>query len=931
MRFFLGQAVFALILARSAWADEGADLGLPTHLTYQEQKQEESRSEFVVDVNLWPILESTTLPTGEHRTAFWPLFHVSTRPQGGVHSWHVLNFLTGPNYHMFLPLYYSVDADLGILPPVFLSGADYWASLPLLSGSWRYADGDETTWVTPLFHVTRKANGDVRNLHAGFYFEGENSWSLPLLLTGSWTGLDGSDTLLITPLFHRTLDIRGEIESLHALFYFQGAGYWALPPLLTWQDRDDAGAGNLWVTPLFHWSTDQHGAFRGAHLGPYFQGTDYWFLLPLAGSGTYDDGSSTTWITPLYHVARNKDGTVKNFHVGPYVEGDDWWTIPPLLLAGWHDAGGNAHMTMGWIFCAESDKVGLKSASLCPIFLWERDDSWCVFPLLSGQNTHSDHSQTTWITPLFHLETDAKGEVDAFHIGPYWEGRDYWTVPPLLSWHVNYSENVATTWLLAPIFHWTSDKNGAESAHLFPAAFWKRDDYLWVPPLLSASWKAENGNQILWITPLFHETRNKDGDLLDVHVGPYLQGEDYWGIPPLLSGGWHHPGGGETTWLTPLFHVTTEAGGDIESLHVGPYFQGRNYWAIPPLLSWHRHYADGVDATWLTPAFHVTTDPAGDLKSAHLFPAVFYERDDYFVVPPALSGSWREKDGGHTTWVTPLFHVTEDKDGDLESLHVLPAWFWKRDDYWVVPPLLSGGGAHADGAQTTWITPIVHWTEDRTSDLESLHVFPFVFWKRDDYWTAPLLLSGGVTRPDGSSRRWISPFYHDEYAADGSLRSRHMLNYFDGADYHHFVPVFWDWKGANQVRHTMVLPPLFVQTEEANGDVTGSLPWPLISWRHGKELDTSLGMELRPFVYQTGGEQVEFNFLWRLFSVLREEDSTRVMVGPFWHSTRPNVPDAMTKFQILGGLFARDCNYETQRYRYRLLWVIPFAATPMAP
>ena len=90
-------------------------------------------------------------------------------------------------------------------------------------------------------------------------------------------------------------------------------------------------------------------------------------------------------------------------------------------------------------------------------------------------------------------------------------------------------------------------------------------------------------------------------------------------------------------------------------------------------------------------------------------------------------------------------------------------------------------------------------------------------------------------------------------------------------------------------------------------------------------------MELRPFVYQAAGEQLEFNFLWRLLSVRSEEDSTRVMVGPFWHSTRPNVPDAITKFQILGGLFARDCNYETQRCRYRILWVIPFAATPMSP
>jgi hypothetical protein len=37
----------------------------------------------------------------------------------------------------------------------------------------------------------------------------------------------------------------------------------------------------------------------------------------------------------------------------------------------------------------------------------------------------------------------------------------------------------------------------------------------------------------------------------------------------------------------------------------------------------------------------------------------------------------------------------------------------------------------------------------------------------------------------------------------------------------------------------------------------------------------------------------------------------------------------MTSFQILGGLFARDCNYDTNRYRYRVLWLIPLRANEM--
>src|SRR6185436_15345678 len=105
--------------------------------------------------------------------------HVTTLPKGGVHSWHVLNFLTGPNYHMFLPLYYSVDENLGILPPLYLSGSDYWASFPLLSGSWTHDDGSRSTWVTPLFHATTTKTGDLESLHALAYFQGKNYRAIP--------------------------------------------------------------------------------------------------------------------------------------------------------------------------------------------------------------------------------------------------------------------------------------------------------------------------------------------------------------------------------------------------------------------------------------------------------------------------------------------------------------------------------------------------------------------------------------------------------------------------------------------------------------------------------------------------------------------------------------------------------------------------------
>lgn len=828
--------IAALLAGLTVPADEPSTarlLGWPESLADEAApglQEEDRRSEFSINVNLWPILESTTLPTGERRTALWPLFHVSTNKDGSNHSWHVLNFLIGQEYHMLLPLYYVSEDDYGILPPIFLAGADYWASVPLLSGAWTYADGDRTTWITPLFHSTVGPAGQLRNLHALLYFQGERSWVIPPLLSGGGTYDDGTHVTWITPLYHTTTDAQGNLLNMHAGVWLQSRSSWAIPPLLTWQHCSKADTIATWVTPLFHWSEDPEGNYVSSHVALYFEGRSYWMFLPIAGGGTHDDGGTSLWITPFFHLRTNKDGDFDNIHSLVYMQEHSWWLIPPLLTVNWTEPADKSRWTTtALLFWLHHDDQGkFVSSTLFPVFFWVRDHHWLVLPAFTGHWGYEDGTQTTWVTPLFHLTTDKDGDATSWHAGVYFEGEDYWALPLLLSWHAR------------------------------------------------------------------------------------------------------HDDGGQTTWLTPFFHVTSDVTGQVRNMHALAYFQGDTYWAIPPLLSWQIRYSDGVDALWLTPLFHLTRDKEGLASSTHLFPFYFWGRDSYWTVPPLLSGGGTYPDGSWTTWVTPLFHVGGDADGTLASLHVAPLWFWGKDKYWTIPPLLVGGGSHADGAWTTWLTPLFHDTLDKNGDLESYHVLPLWFWKRDEYWSVPLLLSGMYTRPDGSRRTWITPLYHDDFKADGSLNSRHALIYFDGPDYHHVVPIFWDWRTKEQVRYSMV-PVLYFRTEEANGDVTTSVPWPIVTVRSGKELDTSVGMELRPFVYQEAGEQYEFNFLWRIFSILREPDSTRVMVGPLWRSEKPMKGNEMTKFQILGGLFARDCNYETRRYRYRMLWVIPFGAEPMDP
>jgi len=73
--------------------------------------------------------------------------------------------------------------------------------------------------------------------------------------------------------------------------------------------------------------------------------------------------------------------------------------------------------------------------------------------------------------------------------------------------------------------------------------------------------------------------------------------------------------------------------------------------------------------------------------------------------------------------------------------------------------------------------------------------------------------------------------------------------------------------------------------------------------------------------------------LWRLFHHRAEGDTSEVMVGPLWssehHTGRPS------RWSALFGIVSRRSNWQTGRYRYYLLWVVPLgggrSAVPPSP
>jgi ribosomal protein S21 len=604
----------------------------------------------------------------------------------------------------------------------------------------------------------------------------------------------------------------------------------------------------------------------GEHLGVppfYFEGPDYKVSPPLlSGKWTHKDGSSSTWITPLFHKTVNEDGSLQSMHALTYFQGPDWKVLFPFAY-----------------------KVG-EHFGVPPLY-FEGPGYKVVPPLLSGKWTHKDGSASTWITPLFHKTVNEDGSLKSMHALTYFQGPD---------WKVFF-----------PFAYKVGEHFGV------PPFYFEGPDYKVSPPLLSGKWTHSDGSASTWITPLFHKRVNRDGSLRSMHAlayfqGPdwkvffpfvykvgehvgvppfYFEGPDYKVSPPLLSGKWTHKDGSASTWITPLFHRTVDAEGVVKNMHALTYFQGPDWKVLFPF------------------AYRV---------GEHLgVPPFYFEGPDYKVSPPLLSGKWTHKDGSSSTWITPLFHRTVNQNGTVRNMHALT--YFQGPDWKVLFPF--GYSVGSQGRKHGGIVPLVFWGPGY---VIAPPLLPF-YIRTPNADVSPILLSGRWKHSDGSASTWITPLFHKTVRRDGTVRNMHALTYFQGPDWKVLFPAYWQWKRADGGTRA-IIPFLYWSATSGKGEVHRSVIPPLFWSRSGPTLDKSMSWQIRPFAWQRAGNDRELNILWRMFHYRREGAATRVMVGPLWRSERP-AAGKPAAFQILGGLAARDCNYRTGSYRYRILWFIP--------
>ena len=96
---------------------------------------------------------------------------------------------------------------------------------------------------------------------------------------------------------------------------------------------------------------------------------------------------------------------------------------------------------------------------------------------------------------------------------------------------------------------------------------------------------------------------------------------------------------------------------------------------------------------------------------------------------------------------------------------------------------------------------------------------------------------------------------------------------------------------------------------------------PFIGFFEGEKLSESIVFHAQPITFQKAQDDFEFNLLWQLFHIKKDENNTELTIGPLWHSNKPRDNKPM-EYQVLGGIFAKDVNYVLEQFRYRIIWFL---------
>jgi len=669
--------------------------------------------------------------------------------------WHFGNPYTegGSGTDALLPLWHynreGEYSDLHIVWPLINvrneAGSQGWRIWPLL-GDYTEGERHDFYYLWPLGRNWSEGAEDAEDRRVGSFLlplyaqmTGQDEAYFMALIYGAGYD-DDSAWRYVLPLFAQARD--PESEAFYSLLFSAG------------RDDDGEAAWN-WLLPLWYRSTDADSGMLQTALGGYSRGPDQlnWWALPLLGKGTHSEERTDAWaLLGLAHYDRDAEGG-RRHHVLPFygahknaqnerflsllwshgknhVEESSWRMLLPLFYNS--TDGADATTITPLLAWGAEDQGQTRWRSVVPLLYYDREtedgrllatllggykrngdrSSWLFTPLLSGGSQSPEGSEFWGLGPMVHNKR--VGDERQFHILPLyaydsttdmhlslpfasWTAAEaeYDAIPPLLSWARTERDGdqiVRDYYLLAGLGHAEVDDEGVDDAHLFPLAYYDRDE--------------------MWLTPL---VGHKFGD----------QGFTYWATP--LAG--TYTGKRSGFWLFPLGSRMKTPDGRVRGRMLwGSYTKSETHTrnGIWPLWGYRRHRPDPdrpVDQGW------------ADSTSFWSLPCVWYSRSEsYDAGATAAEPKYTARSNG----VFPLWNYrnsTHDNGRHRAKGSLLLALYdYERKS--------MSAHQHGETARTAYdyerrriLWRLWHYERDHVSDTTSVDIFPGITYDRrtEDY------------------------------------------------------------------------------------------------------------------------------------------------------------------------------------------------------
>lgn len=702
---------------------------------------------------------------------------------------------------------------------------------------WHFSSPQKsTTLVLTYFHARRKhwSMGGV----APFLFYGKNK-------------KEGSRHVTLAPLFHYSSGEHGRVHRFHSVLFnwmsdkTKGKRWWlwSFPPILSVRSR---AKGTDVVFPFYWAHYNKNTATKLVCVPPFLYYRDRMqrntFLFPFWWNFRHrDTGAYVRALFPVFYQQRSVRGRTLTVAGPVYAAhgGKKPWHagLAPLLFFGagkkshhavvfplfWHFKDKNTQTTVtGPFYWARRKKSW--HAGLAPLFFMGRgkETSYAtMFPLLWYLKNRKEQWTTTIAGPVY----------------AHW-GEKGWMagLAPLFFFG---NKDGRSHHIVAPLFaHWADKKKNHRTLIAGPSYYWRRgQDRGWgFAPFAFFSRRYRKGyvSSKLTILPFMHLERSRHRKLLVTPLGGYLSRPKEKSFTGVV---------GPVVW------------------HRSPKSRG---WAFLP---WVYHWRNNKTKVTTTVGFPFIRQTTPKKTSTVVFP--FYWR---FTSPKEKSlvlfpFYWRlrQKKGWKADVVFPFYWNMKN---DKRHLFMIPPYYRHKtkDSY------------------TSGVWPFYHYKRNKKLKKTWMHVFPLVWYHRDDVKKTRWMVAG--------------PYYSSKTPTTGhhGLVPFLFWGHKGAKKYRVGFPLYWDFQNDDTKKRVLFAGPFFYHRK---GEEKGGGLLPLVWYRSNPA--GMVQLTVAP-LFHVKKDPTQFTLYTALFGWSRDRatNAHHGYVGPYiWRS------DAKRRHDVVFPVFWR--------------------------